>query len=80
MSRVRIACDNIIVMNVVIKCLIIGSALRSLQIILLIAATFDIEIIIFWIPLEENIIADVISRYNFKKLTNLGFQNQIDVL
>ena len=47
---------------------------------LLIVAIFDIEIIIFWISSEENIIADMTSRYNFKKLADLGFQDQINAI
>jgi len=76
-GRVRIACDNTAVVDGVNKRSIKGPALRPLQTILLIAAVFDIEVTIFWIPSEENIVADAASRHNFRKLANLGFQNQI---
>ena len=79
-DRVRIACDNSAVVDALNKRSIKGPALHSLQTILLIAATFDIEIIIFWIPSEENIVVDAASRHNFKKLADLGFQDQIDIL
>jgi hypothetical protein len=39
-----------------------GESLQPLELILLIAAIFDIEIFAFWIPSEENIVADAASR------------------
>ena len=79
-GRVRIACDNTAVVDGITKRSIKGPAIRPLQTILLIAALFDIEILIFWIPSEENIVADAASRHNFRKLANLGFQDQIHAL
>jgi hypothetical protein len=37
---------------------------------------FDIELSANWIPIEENVIADAASRFDFKKLADLGFQEQ----
>ena len=79
-GRVWIACDNTVVVDGVTKHSIKGPAFRPLQTILLIAAVFDIEVTIFWIPSEENIVADAASRHNFRKLANLGFQDQIRCL
>ena len=79
-GRVRIACDNSVVVSAVKKRSIHGPALQPLQTILLIAALFDIELEIFWIPSEENIVADAASRHDFNKLANLGFQDQIQSL
>ena len=73
-GRLRLACDNTAVVDGINKCSIRGEAIYLLQTTLLIAALFDIEILAFWIPSEENIIADAASRYDFKKLANLGFQ------
>ena len=79
-GRVRIACDNKAIVDGIIKRSIKGPALHPLQTILLIAATFDIDITIFWIPSKENIVADAASRHNFRKLADLGFQDQIGTL
>ena len=73
-GRVRLACDNSAVVQALSKNSIKGETIRPLQTILLIAAVFDIEILIFWIPSEENIIADAASRHDYEKLANLGFQ------
>lgn len=41
---------------------------------ILIGAVFEIEIFIFRIPSEKNIMVDTASHHDFKNLTNLGFQ------
>jgi hypothetical protein len=73
-SRLRLACDNSVVVEALNKRSIRGETIRPLQLILLIAAVFDIEIAAFWIPSEENIVADAALRHDIKELTNLGFQ------
>jgi hypothetical protein len=75
-GRIRLACDNTVVVNAINKRSVKGETIRPLQTILLIAAVFDIEITAFWIPSEENIVADAASRHDFKKLADLGFQVQ----
>ena len=57
-GHLRLACDNTAVVDAVSKKSIKGESINPLQIILLVAAVFDIEIQIFWIPSEENIVAD----------------------
>jgi hypothetical protein len=79
-GRVRLACDNSAVVDGIKKRSIDGPAITPLQTILLIAALFDIDLTVFWVPSEENIVADAASRHDFKKLANLGFQDQIDTL
>ena len=79
-GRVRLACDNSAVVEAIHKRSIKGDAIRPLQAILLIAAIFDIELTVFWLPSEENIVADAASRFDFKKLANLGFQDQLHSL
>jgi hypothetical protein len=59
-GRVRIACNNSAVVDTIRKRSIVGLAIRPLQTILLIAPLFDIEIIPFCIPSEENIVADAV--------------------
>ena len=79
-GRLRLACDNSAVVDGIKRHSIDGPAIRPLQTILLIAALFDIELAVFWVPSEENIVADAASRHDFKKLANLGFQDQVDSL
>ena len=79
-GRVRLACDNLAVVNAMANHSISGPAIHRLQTILLIASLFDIEIMVFWIPSKENIVADAASQFNFKKLADLGFQDQLHTL
>ena len=73
-GSVRLACDNATVVDAISKCSMKGNSLRPLQDILLVAAVFDITLSAFWIPSEENIVADAASRHDFGKLANLGLQ------
>ena len=73
--HLRLACDNTtVVVHALTKKSVIGETIQPLQTVLLIAAVFDIEILIFWIPSEENIVADAASRHDYGKLADLGFQ------
>ena len=73
-GNVRLACDNSSVVDAINKHSIKGPAIVPLQRIFLIAAVYDIQIIPFWIPSEENMVADAASRYDFKKLADLGLK------
>jgi hypothetical protein len=73
-GRLRLASDSSTVVQALHKKSIKGDTISPLQTILLIAAVFDIEILVFWIPSEENIVADAASRHDYKKLADLGFQ------
>jgi hypothetical protein len=73
-GRLRLACDNTVVVDAINNQSIRGETIKPLQDILFIAAIFDIEISAFWIPSEENIIADTASCFDFGKLADLGFQ------
>src|SRR5256885_7493396 len=75
-SRICLVCNNTIVVNAINKCSVKGETIYPLQTILLIAAVFDIKITAFWIPSEENIVADAASQHDYKKLADLGFQVQ----
>ena len=71
-GKVRLACDNSSVVDAINKHSIKGPSIIPLQRIFLIAAVYDIQILPFWIPSEENMVADAASRYDYKKLANLG--------
>jgi hypothetical protein len=45
-----------------------------LQRLFLIAAVYNIQIVPFWVPSEENMVADAASRYDHERLANLGLQ------
>jgi hypothetical protein len=76
---VRIACDNSSVVDALNKHSIKAPAIVLLQRIFLIAAVFDIQIFPFWIPSEENMVADAASRFDHMKLANLGLQVSQDL-
>ena len=78
-GTVRFACDNSAVVDGINKHSIKGPAIIHLQRIFLIAAVFDIQILAFWVPSEENIVADAASRYDYQKLANLGLQVSQDL-
>src|SRR5438552_17938910 len=78
-GKVRLACDNSSVVDAINKHSIKGPAIIPLQPIFLIAAVYDIQILPFWIPSEENIVADAASRYDYKRLANLGLQVSHDL-
>src|SRR6266496_5722796 len=69
-GKVHLACDNLSVVDAINK----HSVIVPLQWIFLIAAVYDIQILPFWIPSEENMMADAASHYDYKKLANLGLQ------
>jgi Reverse transcriptase (RNA-dependent DNA polymerase) len=71
---VRLACDNAIVVDATNKHSMKGETIKPLQTIFLIAAVFDISLLAFWIPSEENKVADAASRHEYSKLANLGLQ------
>jgi Reverse transcriptase (RNA-dependent DNA polymerase) len=74
-ATVRLACDNSGVVDAINKHSIQGPAILPLQRLFLIAAVYDIEIVPFWVPSEENmVIADAASRYDHERLANLGLQ------
>jgi hypothetical protein len=73
-GRLRLACDNTVVVDAINNQSIRGETIKPLQDILLIAAIFDIKVSAFWIPSEENIVADAASHFDFEKLADLGFQ------
>jgi hypothetical protein len=73
-GTVRLACDNSGVVDAINKHLIRGAAILPLQRLFVIAAVYDIEIVPFWVPSEENMVADAASRYNDGRIANLGLQ------
>ena len=73
-GQVRLACDNTVVVDAICKRSVKGKTIRPLQSIFLLAALYDIDLMAFWIPSEENIVADAASRHDYDKLANLGLQ------
>jgi len=71
---VRLACDNSGVVDAINKHSIKGPAILPLKRIFLIVVVHDIQIVPFWVPSEENMVADAASRYDYRKLANLGLQ------
>ena len=71
---IRSASDNTAVMDALNKHSIKGFSLQPLRSILLIAAVYDIAIQAFWISSEENRVADSASRFDYKRLANIGLQ------
>jgi hypothetical protein len=56
------------------KCSIKSPAILSLHRILFVATVSDIHVVPFWVPSEENMIADAVSCYDYKRLADLGLQ------
>ena len=63
-------CDNKTIVSALNNKSVHGEAINPLQLILLTAALYDIEIESLWLSSEENWIADALSRFNIKKLAN----------
>jgi hypothetical protein len=70
-QSVVILCDNEAVVAGINKRTIRGKAIDPLQDIFLIAASYDIAVRAVWIPSKENAIADALSHFDLKRLTNL---------
>ena len=79
-GSLTVVSDSTAVVNGLTNKSIKGPPLQPLRTILLMAAVLDIEIKARWIPSEENVIADAASRHDFKKLANLGFKDQVQML
>ena len=62
-------CDNSAIVDALHKRSIRGEAITPLQLILLTAALYDIEVSSRWLSSEENWIADALSRFNLTRLT-----------
>jgi Reverse transcriptase (RNA-dependent DNA polymerase) len=74
-GELLVHCDNDAVVDAINKRSIRGPTITPLQTLLLIAALFNITISAVWIPTASNSIADALSRHDFKRLANLGFQD-----
>ena len=71
---VRVACDNSSVVDAINNRSIRGLAIVPWQRILLISAVYDIHIMPFWVPSEENMVADAASRFDCSRIADLGLQ------
>lgn len=72
----RVIChvDNQAVFHVLENRTIRGASMELLRRCLLLAAEYDIEIEVRWIPTKENALADMLSRFHLDKITNLAPQ------
>ena len=74
---VIIMCDNAVVVNAINARSVRGQTIDPLQLLLLTAALYDIEIASEWLSSEDNWIADALSRFEFDKIADMfpQFQN-----
>jgi len=72
--KLLVYCDNEAVVEAINKCSIRGSTITPLQTLLLLAALFNISISAVWIPTASNSVTDALSRHDFNRLANLGYQ------
>ena len=70
-------CDNAVVVNAINARSVRGQTIDPLQLLLLTAAIYDIEIASEWLSSEDNWIADALSRFEFDKIADMfpQFQN-----
>jgi Reverse transcriptase (RNA-dependent DNA polymerase) len=70
-ARVIVLCDNDAVVAGINKRTIRGAAIRPLQTLFLLAAQRNIEVVAVWVPSKANALADALSRFDMKRVTNL---------
>ena len=68
--RIIFMCDNSSISDAINKTSIRGEAISVLQLIFLGAALHDFEISSYWLPSEDNWIADSLSRFTLNRLAN----------
>jgi len=73
-GELLVHCDNEAVVEAINKRSIRGSTITPLQTLLLLAALFNISVSAVWIPTASNSVADALSRHDFDRLANLGYQ------
>ena len=69
-----IHCDNSAVVGGICQKTSRGKLMTALQQMLLVAAQFDIELMIKWIPSEENALADALSHFDTVRIAKLAPQ------
>ena len=73
-GRVRLACDNSVVVDAIHKRSVAGPAIRPLQTILLIAAVFDIDLVPFWILRKRTLLRMLPLGMISQSLLTWGFR------
>ena len=74
---VVVMCDNTVVVNAINSKSVRGSAIDPLQLLLLTAALYDIEVSSTWISSKDNWIADALSRFEIHKIADKFVQFQV---
>jgi hypothetical protein len=78
-QHITIMCDNSAIVDAINKRSIRGDAINPLQLLFLTAALYDIDISACWLSSKENWIADSLSRFDFKRLTNFQLDHLFDL-
>ena len=72
-------CDNSAIVDAINNRSIRSDAINPLQLLFLTAALYDIDISACWLSSEDNWIADSLSRFDFKRLTNFQLDRLFDL-
>lgn len=70
-GQVTVFCDNEAVVAGINKRTIRGMAIKPLQSLFLIAAQRNVDVVAVWVPSKANALADALSRFDVKRITNL---------
>ena len=73
---VIVMCDNTVVVNAINSKTVRGQAIDPLQLLLLTAALYDIELSSRWLSSKDNWIADALSRFEIHKIADIFPQFQ----
>jgi hypothetical protein len=70
-KTIELFCYNSAVVAALHKGSIRGAAIELLRKISMLAAIHHIHLVVTWIPINENCLADALSRFDRRKVTNL---------
>jgi len=68
--HITFMCDNSAIVDAIQKRRIHGEVITPLQLIFLMAALYDIEVLSCWLPSKDNWIAHALSPFNISRLTH----------
>lgn len=70
-KRVHVYVDNYAISWGLYKLSMIGPAMAPLREIALLMAQFDVQTIVHWIPTNEHLLVDWLSRFMYKKIADV---------